>query len=184
MTSPDKPDQSVQRQRSGRLRTATAVADPSITVIETGKTFGLLVAATFDGKGAQVRLGDVLWVRRTLRAGVIGRLSRRYYLHSQHFDEVIVHQDDQGSHVAEDAASHRYFPYPSSQAYQTTFISADQHRSIAAAVGANDVHRLIAEAGPLLASQNVRFVRHSLRAPSPYAAPAGHRPAGNILLPA
>jgi hypothetical protein len=97
---------------------ATALGDPSITLVEGGPAIGVLIAEGCheDSYSGRLFLDRVSWVRgdesvRTLRD----------------FACVCLYRAEPGVWVAEEAGSGRLFPHPSRLPYRVVFIPAEDY---------------------------------------------------------
>ncbi|MGA2254295.1 MAG: hypothetical protein ABSG53_06500, partial [Thermoguttaceae bacterium] len=100
---------------------ATALGDPSITLIEGGPALGVLVAEGCheDSYSGRLFLDLVTWLRgdqsvRTLRD----------------YASVCICRDESGVWVAEEARTGRLFPRPSRVPYRVVFIPEREYRDL------------------------------------------------------
>src|SRR5687767_11980855 len=118
-----------QLYRAGGYRIDQAVADPSITLIETGDEFGFLLSESaydtaIDGR---LILENVQWAKGIVYPGF---LSSRTELYRRGLDEVSLFHHEAGVYVAQDVASHLYLPQASADPYAVVFISWEQYNDL------------------------------------------------------
>jgi hypothetical protein len=118
-----------QLYRAGGYRIDQAIANPSVTLIETGDEFGFLLSeSAFDTAiDSRLVLENVHWAKGVIFPGFFrnrGELARR------DLDEVTLYRHDAGLYVAQDAGSHLYLPQPSVDPYVVVFISWEQYEEL------------------------------------------------------
>lgn len=98
---------------------ATALGDPSITLIEGGPAIGVLIAEGCheDSYSGRLFLDRVTWVRGDESVRAV-----------RDFAGVSLYRAEPGVWVAEESGSGRLFPRPSRLPYRVVFIPADDYR--------------------------------------------------------
>lgn len=118
--------------RKGGIKVDSAIADPSVTIIEAGNAFGLLLAdsATDSPLHNKLILEDVLWVRCVPEGGIWNRMFNRRDMETRAFGEVALYRHDGRLFVAQDIESERYFPSPSIDPYVVVFITVEEYHAL------------------------------------------------------
>ena len=113
------PETKPQLYRAGGKLTSVLPGDPSLTLIEAGDPFGLLLAdSCFESMmGQRLHLEEVLWVRWGLGVASAGGRSRRRQLGLRSFPRIDIFRHVEGVFVAQDPVSECYLPNPSGEAY-------------------------------------------------------------------
>ena len=118
--------------RLGEKLTAVLVADPSVTFVEVGESFGILLSEScYDSMmGKKLHLENVTWVRRIKDASRGKQGIEEKDLKIRSFVGVTLYRHDAGPFVAQDMASKKYIPYPSSEPYAVVFITQEQYEKL------------------------------------------------------
>ncbi|MBM4046045.1 MAG: hypothetical protein FJ279_13090 [Planctomycetes bacterium] len=149
-------------------RAATALPDPSVTIIEVGPALGFLLAASCreSETGGRLHLEQVTWAR--VKDGKV--------LKSRAFDEVVVYRHESGLFVAQDRLSEQYLFCPSLAPYVVVFISLAQYAGIQQAITRALVEQLLESVRAVIRRlPGFRFKGESLSGPPDYARAASRR---------
>ena len=99
------------------------VTDPSITIIETGKTMELLLSEScYSDEEGNFRLENVLWCRYKVPKSEIAI--------KQAFEKVEVYLHKTGVFIAQDILSNQFLPYPSIEPYWIILIEKEQYKEM------------------------------------------------------
>jgi hypothetical protein len=156
------PEAKAQLYELGKLRTATLVADPSITIIEVGEAVGVLLAeGCYETQmNTRLHLEPVTWVR--LEGGRV--------LHSRVLDEVLLYQHASNLYVAQDRASGQYLFCPSEEPYVVFFIAQRQLRKLQRAIDRAVAKQVLDSMESVIQpAPGFSFEKGSLSAPARYA---------------
>ena len=149
---------------------ATGLADPSLTLIENGPAFGVLIADNCHEDRSSVRffLDRVTWVRGDDAVEVFRR-----------FEAVSLYRDGRGIWLAEETQTRRLFPQPSRIAYQVEFLSEPEHETLRHYVGKRNFRAILQAAYQRFARlPGFRLQNEKLVAPEGYANAAKEAPVG------
>jgi hypothetical protein len=116
--------------RTGGVEVDIAVADPSVTLIEIGDSFGFLLSERCDESDVDRRLvlNNVVWAKGEPHGGFFSRMlgGSSDLLHRE-LDRVELYRHAQGPFVAQDAATGLYLPNPSHDPYVVVFIELEEY---------------------------------------------------------
>jgi hypothetical protein len=107
--------------KSGKpILTDLLLADPSITLIETGKSLGVLLAEScYDDTLGHFYLERVTWARWTSGQSLAVRS----------FTKVALYRHSSGYFLAQDTGSQKIFPFPSAAIYWVIFLTQQQYHA-------------------------------------------------------
>jgi hypothetical protein len=149
---------------------ATALGDPSLTLVESGPAIGVLIAEGCheDSFSGRLFLDRVTWARgdESVRA-------------LRDFACVSLYRAEQGVWVAEETGTGRLFPRPSHLPYRVVFIPARDYRDLMCHTVAGDVAAIFAYTRTRFGQlPDFRLQEQKLVAPEGYAAAGKEIPAG------
>ena len=162
--------------KSGKKLTAVLVADPSVTIVEVGDSFGFLLSgACYDSMmGTKFHLEDVTWIRRVKETSRGKRVIDEKDLKVRSFAEVTLYRHDAGPFVAQDMASKNYIPYPSSEPYVVVFITKEWYEKLHLELEQKIMDRLLESIRSVIQGlPGFSFEGTSLKAPRYYARAVG-----------
>lgn len=125
---------------------AIATADPSVTLIEIGDTFGLLLAESAHDSSIDdsLVLEKVLWARGDTIGGFFARLFRqRRGIAGNSFEEVTLCRHESGLFVAREGNDGCYLPYPSESPYVVVFVEQEHFLHLQSEIMAEDAERVL-----------------------------------------
>lgn len=165
------------------LQIAQAIADPSVTLIEVGDSFGFLLSESAYDTAIDDRLilENVLWVRLP-EEGILRKIFSTRELLSRPFDDVSLYRHDTGLFVAKDIESDLYFPSPSHDPYYVIFITLEQYRMLSREIEEAAMQRLLDSIkGITKTIPDIAFDGESLFAQPGYARADAHALDGDLL---
>lgn len=125
------------------LAVDTAIADPSITLIEVGTTWGFLLAEScHDDEAGIFHLDEVTWVRLTS--------GQRLGLFSRSFAEIALYRNSASVFVAHDPDTRKFLPRPSVEAYYVVFLTRHQYAELQQLIEQGDAMHTTEAVGPLI----------------------------------
>lgn len=137
----------------GGVDVDVAIGDPSVTIIEIGDEFGLLLSETSDRDDLDggITLHDVLWTATRPTAGFLARLAGTPpAVLRRPLDDVRLYRHDVGLFVAEDLDSGSYLPQPSAEPYVVVFVSTGQFEELRDRILAEHLDALLDGLGLIL----------------------------------
>ena len=84
-------------QSNGRKDTAIAVADPTVTFLESGPNVGVLLSSHTVPTKEGYSLHEVTWIRCVPKAGLVSRIFNRHVMQQREFKGVLLER-----HVSSD----------------------------------------------------------------------------------
>ncbi len=150
---------------TGAGAVATALGEPSITVIESGPALGVLVADSCheDSYTGRLFLDRVTWVRGDEAVRAL-----------RDFRCVCLTRAEQGVWIAEEVATGRLFPRPSRVPYRVVFIGQGEYEELLRHRTAGDAKAIFAYARSRFAGlPGFRLDEQRLVCPPGYAAEEG-----------
>ena len=162
--------------KDGKKLTALAVADPTVTIIEVGKTPGFLLAESCiesNSPGVKLHLEQVNWIRY--------RAKRKIFVHHPHFlmqffPEVTLYRHATGVFVAQDTSSMQYIPWSSVEPYSVIFISKDRYDGLHHEIQQHAFEQLLGSVKAVAQdAPGFSFDDDTLRGPVNYARPVTRR---------
>jgi hypothetical protein len=152
---------------------ATALSEPSITLVEGGPAIGVLVAESCheDSYSGRLFLDRVTWARGDEAVRAL-----------RDFGRVCLSRAEHGFWIAEEIGTGRLFPRPSRLPYRVVFIPQDNYEELMR-------HRAVGDAEAILADARSRFAglpgfrlrERSLVCPEGYAAEENATPEGKSI---
>jgi hypothetical protein len=148
-------------QVGSSARTDLLIGDPSITIIEAGRSVGLLLAETcFENTLGDLFMEQATWIRRTPWRSLTVRA----------LGKVALYRHESGYYVAQDTETGKLLPCPSQAAYWVISLSEALYRHLLRSIE-RETFRQFAEALRPRVSQLPGFALHGerLSAPPHYA---------------
>lgn len=159
--------------RVGGTEIDTAIAGPSITLIEIGDEFGFLLADSAESveKGGGLRLTSATWAKSAFRYAVMSSAtSIPRDLHVRPLASVRLYRHQLGPFVAEDEGSGLYLPQPSNDPYIVVFITTEQYAEIQSELAVESVRSILPSLRAVLEDvPGISVERQSILGPGSYA---------------
>jgi hypothetical protein len=117
-------------QSNGRKDTAIAVADPTVTFLESGPNVGVLLSSHTVPTKEGYSLHEVTWIRCVPKAGLVSRIFNRHVMQQREFKGVLLERFHGILFVARENPSGRYFPYPRKEPFLTRHLNFEVYENL------------------------------------------------------
>ena len=117
-------------QSNARKATAIAVADPSVTFLESVTNVGVLLSAHTVPTKEGFSLSEVTWIRCIPKPGLVSRILNRHLMQQREFKSVLLERFYGILFVARENPSGRYFPYPRKEPFLTRPLTFEVYENL------------------------------------------------------